>query len=188
MAGTKYRGEFEGRIKKITDEITASNRNIILFIDEIHNIIEPENSGESISIGDILKPAMAKGELQIIGATTQQEYDVYFAKDPAFKRRMQPIFVEEPDAEATIKILQGIRFKYEEYHKVRISDEALVACVEKTQNILLDRSFPDKAIDIMDEAASKVKMEFFQKSNKAGYQKSEVKVSDVDEIIAEYAK
>lgn len=188
MAGTKYRGEFEGRVKKITDEISASNRNIILFIDEVHNVIEPENSGESISIGDILKPAMARGELQVVGATTLSEYETYFDKDPAFKRRMQPIYVSEPDVTDTIRILRGIKYKYEQYHHVKLSDEILRACVEKTESILLDRSFPDKAIDIMDEVASKVKMEFFQKKDKLGYEIPEVTISDVDEIIAEYKK
>ncbi|MFA6974144.1 MAG: AAA family ATPase [Parcubacteria group bacterium] len=188
MAGTKYRGEFEGRIKKITEEISGSNRNIILFIDEIHNIIEPENSGESISIGDILKPAMARGELQVVGATTLQEYELYFNKDPAFKRRMQPIFVAEPDETETIRILRGIKYKYEQYHQVKFSDEALRACVEKAVGILPDRSFPDKAIDIMDEVASKVKMDFYQNPNKVGYEVAEVKISDVDEVIEEYKK
>lgn len=188
MAGTKYRGEFEGRVKKITEEISASNRNIILFIDEIHNIIQPEGSGESISVGDILKPAMARGELQVVGATTAQEYEKYFYLDPAFKRRMQPIFVAEPDETETLRILRGIKYKYEQYHQVKISDEALRACVEKAADILPDRSFPDKAIDIMDEAASKAKMDFFQNPNKVGYEVAEVKISDVEEIVAEYAR
>jgi ATP-dependent Clp protease ATP-binding subunit ClpB len=188
MAGTKYRGEFEGRVKKITEEISASNRNIILFIDEIHNIVQPENSGESISIGDILKPAMARGELQVVGATTLDEYEEYFNKDQAFKRRMQPIFVQEPDVTETIRILRGIKYKYEEYHQVKISDAALIACVERSQYVLEDRSFPDKAIDIMDEVASKVKMDFFRKPNKVGYEKPEVQLADVEAVIKEYAK
>jgi len=186
IAGTKYRGEFEERIKKITEEISSSKRNIILFIDEIQNLIEAESSGESISVGDIFKPAMARGELQIIGATTPGDYEQYFKKDPAFKRRLQPIFVEEPSEEETLKILQGIKGKYEAYHGVKISDEALSVCIEQSKKIMPERSFPDKAIDLMDESASKVRIESVKRE--PGSAVPEVKASDVVEMVNEYEK
>lgn len=187
IAGTKYRGEFEERIKRITEEISHSQRTIILFIDEIHNLIEPESSGESISAGDILKPAMARGELQVVGATTQQEFDQYFQKDPAFRRRLQPIFVAEPNDEETLEVLRGIKPRYEKYHNVEITDEALVTCVRLGKRILPDRSFPDKAIDVMDESASKVKLDNL-KLSKVKDVKTTPKVlpEDVRKIVAEY--
>ena len=187
IAGTKYRGEFEERIKKITEEITNNKRRIILFIDEIHNLIQPESSGESISAGDILKPAMARGELQVVGATTQQEYDEYFQRDPAFRRRLQPIFVSEPGIEETLEVLRGIKDRYENYHGVIIEDEALIACVRLGKNILPDRSFPDKAIDIMDETMSKIKLEHLPLAkNKDKFYRPVVTAQDVKKIIWEY--
>lgn len=184
LAGTKYRGEFEGRVKRITEEITASKRSIVLFIDEIHNLIDAESSGESISIGDIFKPAMARGELQIIGATTQEEYDTYFSKDLAFKRRLQPIYVKEPDREETFRILQGIRSRYEDYHRVRVSDEALRACIEQSAEMLPGRSFPDKAIDLMDEASSKSRLECVAGPNSVAV--TDVDIEDIRSIAAGY--
>lgn len=184
LAGTKYRGEFEDRVKKITEEISLSSRNIILFIDEVHNLIEAESSGESISVGDIFKPAMARGDLQIVGATTQKEYDKYFEKDDAFKRRMQPIFVNEPSAEEALEILRGIKKKYEDFHKVEITDEALEACVKESKKVFPGKSLPDRAIDLMDEAASKVRMENTKSS--AGSEIPKVSVKDVMEVEAEY--
>lgn len=187
IAGTKYRGEYEERIKKITEEIMGNQRTIILFIDEIHNLIEPENSGESISAGDILKPAMARGELQVVGATTRQEYEQYFQKDPAFRRRLQPIYIREPDQEETLEVLRGIKSHYEKYHNLVIDDAALVACVRLGKNIMPDRSFPDKAIDIMDETASKVKLEHLSISRvKKESARPVVMADDVRIIISEY--
>lgn len=186
IAGTKYRGEFEARIKRITEEISRSRRTIILFIDEIHNLIEPESSGESISAGDILKPAMARGELQVVGATTPQEYETYFKNDPAFRRRLQPIFVGAPDEKETLKILQGIKERYEAYHNVEITGEALIACVEEGKKIMADRSFPDKAIDIMDETASKVKLDQVNSDFKINGQVPRVTAEDVRDIVREY--
>lgn len=186
LAGTKYRGEFEERVRKLTDEISGSKRNIILFIDEIHNLIEAESSGESVSVGDIFKPAMARGELQIVGATTKDEYDACFPKDLAFKRRMQPIFVSEPTEKETLEILKGIRSKYEVYHNVKISDAALKACIKYSAEMLPDRSFPDKAIDLMDEAGSKARMECIgDKTSKCAIT-PQVKISDVEKIAQEY--
>lgn len=186
LSGTKYRGEFEGRVKKITEEVTNTKRNIILFIDEIHNLIESEGSSGSVSVGDIFKPAMARGDLQIIGATTKAEYDEYFHKDMAFKRRLQPIFVDEPDKIETLSILKGIRSKYENYHKVKISDEVLQACIDQSERMLPDRSFPDKAIDLMDEASSKTRMECIVDEKVECQIVPEVKIEDVHKIAEEY--
>lgn len=186
LAGTKYRGEFEQRIKKLTEEISGSKRNIIIFIDEIHNLIEAESSGESISVGDIFKPAMARGDLQIVGATTQEEYESYFQKDLAFKRRLQPIFVSEPNKEETLAILKGIRQKYEDYHRVKISDEVLQACVDFSERMLPGRAFPDKAIDLMDEACSQARIECLNSDSSECQVLPEAKASDVERIAAEY--
>lgn len=160
VAGTKYRGEFESRMKRLIDEIANSKRTIILFIDEIHNLMIMETAGETISVGDILKPAMARGDLQIIGATTPLEYEKYFKNDPAFERRLQPLFVNEPNEKETLEILRGIKSKYEEYHRVLIPDEILQLCIFQGKKILPDRFFPDKAIDLMDEAASNAKIAY----------------------------
>jgi ATP-dependent Clp protease ATP-binding subunit ClpC len=186
LAGTKYRGEFEQRIKRLTEEITGSKRNIIIFIDEIHNLIEAESSGESISVGDIFKPAMARGDLQIVGATTQEEYELYFQKDLAFKRRLQPIFVNEPSKEETLAILKGIRKKYEDYHRVSISDEVLKACISFSEKMLPGRSFPDKAIDLMDEACSQARIECLNNDSSECQILPETKTADVKRIAAEY--
>jgi ATP-dependent Clp protease ATP-binding subunit ClpC len=188
IAGTKYRGEFEERVKKITKEIENAKRNIILFIDEVHEILGSESLSESLSVGDILKPAMAKGDLQLIGATTIKEYDLYFSKDPAFKRRLQPIFIGEPNKKETLKILEGIKKKYEDFHKVKITDEALKYCVEKSSIIFKNRFFPDKAIDLMDESASKVKIEFANKENKIVGNIPVVGLSDINAVVSEYKK
>lgn len=185
IAGTKYRGEFEERVKRITEEIENSKRKIILFIDEIHNLIETESSGESISVGDIFKPAMARGDLQIIGATTAKEYKAYFDRDPAFKRRMQPIFVPEPNEKEAFEILKGIKGKYESYHQVEINDNALIACIKFSKELLPDRSFPDKAIDFMDETASKLRIEI--SGGKGGKTKKPIMTrEDVAEVARQY--
>lgn len=186
LAGTKYRGEFEERVRKITEEISKCKRSIILFIDEVHNLIEAESSGESISVGDIFKPAMARGELQIVGATTRKEYDEYFEKDAAFKRRMQPIFVSEPDEKQTLAILKGIKSKYEIFHKVEITNEALETCIRESKNLSPERSYPDKAIDLMDETASKVRMEHIKSATETGIPR--VMSADILEVAKEYKK
>ncbi len=158
LAGTKYRGEFEQRLKKISDEITASKRRIILFIDEVHTLAEAGEASGAIDASDILKPALARGDLQMVGATTVIEYQKFIKADSTLDRRFEPILIDEPDAEETLDILRGIKARYEEHHGVTINDEALVQAVESAENIKV-KSFPDKAIDLMDEAAAKVSLE-----------------------------
>ena len=159
LAGTKYRGEFEQRLKKITEEITAAKRSIILFIDEIHTLAEAGGAEGAIDADDILKPALARGDLQVIGATTVGEYKQFIKRDVTLDRRLHPILVDEPTKQETIKILRGIKRKYEQFHKVKITDEAIMAAVHLAAEHIKDKSFPDKAIDLMDEAASKVNIE-----------------------------
>lgn len=183
VAGTKYRGEFEKRLKEIADEITASERSIILFIDEIHTLAEAGGAEGSIDADDILKPALARGDLQVIGATTVEEYKEFIKKDVTLDRRLHPILVDEPTKEETINILQGIKRKYEQFHKVNISDEAILSAVELSAEHIKAKSFPDKAIDLMDEAASKVSIEQVGK----GEQKTwpNVGVEEVQEVMQE---
>lgn len=189
LAGTKYRGEFEDRMKKLIAEIEGSKRTIIIFIDEIHNLMVMESGGETISVGDILKPAMARGDLQIIGATTPTEYKKYFENDPAFERRLQPLFINEPNEKETLEILKGIKEKYEEYHHVIIPDEILQLCITQSRKILLDRSYPDKAIDLMDESASNAKI-IFNKQINAGHKVGSQQVSpnDVYAVAQKYSR
>ncbi|RJO59103.1 ATP-dependent Clp protease ATP-binding subunit [Candidatus Parcubacteria bacterium] len=156
VAGTKYRGEFEKRLKTLVDEIIAAQRHIILFIDEIHTLAEAGEASGAIDAADILKPALARGELQVIGATTMEEYQKYVEKDQTLERRFQPIIVEEPTPDQTLGILKGLRAKYEAYHHVKYSDQILEAIVLLAHKHLKERVFPDKAIDIMDEAGSRV--------------------------------
>jgi ATP-dependent Clp protease ATP-binding subunit ClpC len=158
MAGTKYRGEFEQRAKKIVDEITRSNRTIILFIDEIHSVIQSEGSEGSINFADILKPALARGELQMIGATTTREYEQYIKTDSSLDRRFQPIEVDEPSSDETVTILQGIKDTFRDYHKVEFTDAALVVAATLSKTKLKNRKLPDKAIDAIDEAAAMIKV------------------------------
>ena len=158
VAGTKYRGEFEERLKKIMDEIRLAG-NIILIIDEMHTLIGAGAAEGAIDAANILKPALSRGEIQVIGATTNDEYRKYVEKDPALERRFQPILIEEPSVEDTIEIIKGLRHKYEEHHKLHISDEAIVAATELSYKYITDRFLPDKAIDIIDEACSKVRIQ-----------------------------
>ena len=157
VAGAKYRGEFEERLKKIMEELRVS-KNIILFIDEIHTLIGAGAAEGAIDAANILKPALARGELQAIGATTSDEYKKHIEKDAALERRFQSIYVEEPSKEDTIRILQGLRDKYEAHHRVKISDEAIAAAVDLSHRYISDRFLPDKAIDLIDEAASKIRL------------------------------
>lgn len=159
LAGTKYRGEFEQRIKGIVQEIKNSNRTIILFIDEIHTITQTKGTEGAVNLSDILKPALARGDLQLIGATTQREYEEYIQPDESWDRRFQVVTVNEPTSEESIFILQGIKKNYEDYHKVKISDEAIEAAVRLSQEYIKNRRLPDKAIDIMDEASAMVNVE-----------------------------
>jgi ATP-dependent Clp protease ATP-binding subunit ClpC len=160
VAGSKYRGEFEERIKKVISEV-MNDGNVLLFIDEIHTIIGAGGAEGAIDASNILKPSLARGELQLIGATTREEYRKYIEKDAALERRFQPVVVEEPSEDEAIQILKGLRDSYEAHHKVKITDDALVAAVKMSSRYINDRYLPDKAIDLMDEAASKVRLSTF---------------------------
>ena len=164
VAGSKYRGEFEERIRKVVDEV-RENQGILLFIDELHTIIGAGGAEGALDASNILKPSLSRGELQIIGATTLEEYRKYIEKDAALERRFQPVTVEEPSEEEAYEILKGLRPYYERHHKVEISDEALEAAVKMSVRYINDRFFPDKAIDLIDEAASKVQLSGYQASS-----------------------
>ena len=163
IAGAKYKGEFEERLKAVVKEVIGSEGEIVMFIDEIHTLVGAGGGQGAMDAANILKPALARGELRAIGATTLDEYQKYFEKDKALERRFQKVLVEEPDRESSISILRGIKDKYEAHHKVRIKDEAVISAVELSQRYIADRFLPDKAIDLMDEAASKLRMEINSK-------------------------
>ncbi len=163
IAGAKYKGEFEERLKAVIKEVTSSDGDIVLFIDEIHTLVGAGGGQGAMDAANILKPALARGELRAIGATTLEEYQKYFEKDKALERRFQKVVVNEPDTESAISILRGIKEKYEAHHKVRIKDEAVIAAVELSQRYITNRFLPDKAIDLMDEAAAKLRMEINSK-------------------------
>lgn len=163
IAGAKYKGEFEERLKAVIKEVTSSEGNIVLFIDEIHTLVGAGGGQGAMDAANILKPALARGELRAIGATTLDEYQKYFEKDKALERRFQKITIDEPDTESAISILRGIKEKYETHHKVRVKDEAIIAAVELSQRYITNRFLPDKAIDLMDEAASRLRMEINSK-------------------------
>ena len=163
IAGAKYKGEFEERLKSVVKEVTSAEGDIVLFIDEIHTLVGAGGGEGAMDAANILKPALARGELRAIGATTLDEYQKYFEKDKALERRFQKIMVDEPDTESAISILRGIKEKYETHHKVQIKDEAIIAAVELSQRYITNRFLPDKAIDLMDEAASKLRMEINSK-------------------------
>ena len=159
LAGAKYKGEFEERLKSVINEVTNSDGNIILFIDEIHTLVGAGGGEGAMDAANILKPALARGELRAIGATTLNEYQKYFEKDKALERRFQTVMVEEPDEMSAISILRGLKERYENHHKVRIQDDACIAAVKLSERYISDRFLPDKAIDLMDEAAAKLRME-----------------------------
>jgi len=163
IAGAKYKGEFEERLKSVIKEVTSSNGEIVLFIDEIHTLVGAGGGQGAMDAANILKPALARGELRAIGATTLDEYQKYFEKDKALERRFQKVKVNEPDTESAISILRGIKDKYENHHKVQIKDDAIIAAVELSQRYITNRFLPDKAIDLMDEAAAKLRMEINSK-------------------------
>lgn len=178
VAGSKYRGEFEERIKRVIREVTLSG-NIILFLDELHTIIGAGGAEGAIDASNILKPSLARGEIQLIGATTITEYRKYIEKDAALERRFQPVTVEEPTEEEAVRILQGIRAKYEEHHHVRISDEAIQAAVHMSNRYINDRNLPDKAIDLIDEAAAAIRLKGMHVPEKLKTMQEEIQKMDV---------
>ncbi len=163
IAGAKYKGEFEERLKSVIKEVVSAEGDIVLFIDEIHTLVGAGGGQGAMDAANILKPALARGELRAVGATTLDEYQKYFEKDKALERRFQKVMVEEPDTESAVSILRGIKEKYETHHKVRIKDEAIIAAVELSQRYITNRFLPDKAIDLVDEAAAKLRMEINSK-------------------------
>lgn len=159
IAGAKYQGEFEERLKAVVQEVVASDGDILLFIDEIHTLVGAGKSSGAMDAANILKPALARGELRTIGATTLDEFQKYFEQDKALERRFQKVMVDEPSPEDAISILRGLKDRYENHHQVRIRDEAIVAAVELSTRYITSRFLPDKAIDLVDEAASRLRLE-----------------------------
>lgn len=186
VAGTKYRGEFEKRLKQVMDEIIAGERTIILFVDEIHTLAEAGEASGAIDAADILKPSLARGELQVVGATTLEEYRKYIEKDTTLERRFQPIIVNEPNAQRTLEMLQGLKKRYEDHHDVTYSDEALQAAVTLSDEFLVDRFFPDKAIDLLDEAGAMVRLAEIKSPSVAVAQRPVVSKHDIQTIVQEW--
>src|SRR5439155_1525620 len=158
IAGTKYRGEFEERLKTVIDEIRGASEELIVFIDELHTVVGAGAAEGAMDASNMLKPALARGELHVIGATTLDEYRKNIEKDPALERRFQPLLVREPTVEETIDVLHGLKDRYEAFHRVRISDEAIVAAAELSDRYIRDRFLPDKAIDLIDQASARVRL------------------------------
>lgn len=175
VAGSKFRGEFEERAKKLVEEIEKTERNIILFIDELHTIVGSGAQQGELDFSNIIKPALARGELQVIGATTLNEYQKYIEKDAALERRFQPVIIEEPSIEDTIKILEGIKPKYESHHKLKIAENAVIQAAKLSARYIKNRFLPDKAIDVLDEAASRVRLKFTTEPSKLAQLKAQIK-------------
>ncbi|MBP7741029.1 ATP-dependent Clp protease ATP-binding subunit [Candidatus Woesebacteria bacterium] len=188
LAGSKFRGEFEERAKKIIEELEKANRDIILFIDELHTIVGTGAKEGELDLSNMLKPALARGELQVIGATTTKEYQKYIEKDAALERRFQPIVVKEPTVDETIQILKGVRDRYEAHHRLKISDSALEAAAKLSDRYIKDRFLPDKAIDILDEAASKLRLEITSEPEELREKKLEIEKLEAEREALTRAK
>ncbi len=186
VAGTKYRGEFEKRLKTVMDEIIAGERSNILFIDEIHTLAEAGEASGAIDAADILKPALARGELQVVGATTMEEYRKYIEHDTTLERRFQPIIVDEPDTVQTLAMLNGLKKRYEDHHQVIYTDEALTAAVDLSEKFLVDRFFPDKAIDLLDEAGAMVRLATIKHPERTQGTTPKVDRRDIETIVKEW--
>jgi len=182
VAGTKYRGEFEKRLQVMRDEIIALKREVILFIDEVHSLAEAGEATGAIDAADILKPALARGDLQVIGATTLNEYKKFMEDDKTLVRRFQPVMINEPTSTQTLEILKGLRQTYEEYHEVKISDASLKSSIALSKKIT-NRNYPDKAIDVLDEACSKVRLAHVKSKSK---KQAQVLPKDIKEIIKQW--
>jgi len=185
LAGTKYRGEFENRLKKITDEIIAAKRSIILFIDEIHILAESGEAEGAINAADILKPMLARGELQVVGATTKDEYEENIRKDKTLDRRLQPVFVAEANAKQAKAILQGVSHVYEEYHQVEILPTAIDEAITST-NFIKSRAYPDKAIDALDEACSKARLDIVSRDGENSKTVPQISDKEIKAVVAQW--
>jgi len=188
IAGAKYKGEFEERLKSVIKEVTQSEGDLVLFIDEIHTLVGAGGGEGAMDAANILKPALARGELRAIGATTLDEYQKYFEKDKALERRFQKVLVDEPDTESAISILRGIKDKYEGHHKVRIKDDAIIGAVMLSNRYITNRFLPDKAIDLMDEAASKLRMEINSKPEELDTLDRKIRQIEIELVAIEREK
>jgi len=188
LAGTKYRGEFERRVEMVSQEILDSKRAIILFIDEIQSLTQANESTGAVGAANLLKPFLARGDLQVIGAATPEDYYKYIQNDTSLERRFQPVLIKEPTSEEALRVLRGIRKNYEEYHQVKITDEIIEAAVSLTEKYLTDRYFPDKAIDLIDETAAKVNLSKVRAKKKLPVDEwPEISINDLEEILFQWS-